>query len=409
VTGSHLQTTTVARIKGKVIDTPTVDQTTPVFDLAQDKIVWMSILSSNVVYAAGTNDIANVPADSAAFYRALDGTNSIMPIVLDQQILAWFGADGLTLPYGTLNLMESNLTANVQMYDGSGGSLALRFLSDPDTGWHRPSDNVWRYVAGGNLVADFGTGGITMQSGKTVNLNDGSRAVSLAEIEARQYASISNGTLQVGGSSLNDSDTLIRGDVTIDVDEGDGEHKRFRVAGVADFNMGMDYSGLYMPHLGFWITETDRPVFRIYDQTQTNWVDAISIDPAYGRVEIKSLRDIRLLPGVDKHTYIYSAILHRQGGAPFPLHVDDNGSSGVSVYVDGATTGVVVRASGTGPGYAALNVGRGGLYVDEGEPAMIGASPILTAADMPEFAVSGTNLLVVIGGVTNRVVLEAYP
>jgi len=174
---------TVQRIRGKVIDQPTADQTSPVYDLAQNKIVWQSVLSSNVVYAAGTNDIANVPAGSAAFYRAMSGTNAIMPIVLDQQIVGWFGADGLTLPYGTLNLMESNLTANVQMYDGSAATPALGFLSDPTTGWYRAAANAWRFMSSGNLVADLSNAGITMGIGKDIILKDGFRAASIDEID----------------------------------------------------------------------------------------------------------------------------------------------------------------------------------------------------------------------------------
>jgi len=168
VIGSHLQTTTVARIRGKVIDTPTVNQTTPVYDLAQNKIVWLSVVGSNIVYAAGTNDIASVPASSAAFYRAMSGTNSIMPIVLDQQIVGWFGRDGLTLPYGTLNIMQSNLTANVRLYDGTASIPALATVSDPDTGWYRSAADVWQFVAAGNIIADFGVGGITLGTGQTI-------------------------------------------------------------------------------------------------------------------------------------------------------------------------------------------------------------------------------------------------
>ena len=168
MTGSHLQTTTVVRIQGKAIDAPTVSQTTPVYDLAQGKIVWRSVLSSNLVYSAGTNDIANVPAQSAAFYRAMYGTNSIMPVVLDQQIVGWFGRDGLTIPMGTITILQSNLTANLRMYDGSASAPALSTVSDPDTGWYRPAEDTWRYVAAGNIVADFGVGGITMGSGKTI-------------------------------------------------------------------------------------------------------------------------------------------------------------------------------------------------------------------------------------------------
>jgi len=182
VIGSHLQTTRVDRIQGKIIDAPTVNQTTPVFDLAQNKITWRSVLSSNLVYSAGTNDIQSVPASAAAFYRALSGTNAIMPIVLDQQIVGWYGRDGLTLPYGTLNILQSNLTANVRLYDGSAAQPALATVSDPDTGWYRSADDVWRFVADGNLVADLGIGGIAMKTGKTVTLQDGSRAVSLAEV-----------------------------------------------------------------------------------------------------------------------------------------------------------------------------------------------------------------------------------
>jgi hypothetical protein len=168
VTGSHLQTSTVARIRGKVIDTPTVNQTTPVYDLAQGKIVWQSVLSSNLVYSAGTNSIESVPANAAAFYRAMYGTNSIMPVVLDQQIVGWFGRDGLTIPMGTINILQSNLTANVRLYDGSAAQPALSTVSDPDTGWYRSAEDVWTYVAAGNLVADWGVAGLSMRSGKTI-------------------------------------------------------------------------------------------------------------------------------------------------------------------------------------------------------------------------------------------------
>jgi len=102
--------------------------------------------------------------------------------VLDQQIVGWFGRDGLTLPYGTLNLMESNLTANVRLYDGTASLPALATASDPDTGWYRSAEDVWRFMASGNLIADFGVSGITMKTGKVVTLQDGSRAVSLAEV-----------------------------------------------------------------------------------------------------------------------------------------------------------------------------------------------------------------------------------
>lgn len=239
VTGSHLQTTTVARIKGKVIDTPTVDKSSPVFDIAQDKIVWMSILSSNVVYAAGTNDISNVPAQAAAFYRALYGGSPIMPIVLDQQILGWFGEDGLTLPHGTINLMESNLTANVQMYDGSAANPALRFLSDPTTGWYRAAANAWRFMAANNIVADFGVAGITMAAGKDVILQDGFRAASIDEIDDLAFAEVDPLSVQhstttqvwthVGGSYNNEgviatSDVSSNGfaAVTYDLATGNG-------------------------------------------------------------------------------------------------------------------------------------------------------------------------------------------
>lgn len=166
VTGSHLQTTTVTRIQGKAIAAPTSAGTTPVYN--GSGIVWQSVISSNLVYAAGTNDIGSVPEQSAAFYRAMYGTNTIMVMVLDQQIKGWFGPDGLTIPQGTINLMQSNLTANVRMYDGTAGSPALSFLSDPSTGWSRPAADTWRFISAGNVVADIGVDGITMRPGKTI-------------------------------------------------------------------------------------------------------------------------------------------------------------------------------------------------------------------------------------------------
>ena len=145
-----------------------------------------SILSSNIVYAAGTNDIASVPAESAAFYRAdYQGTN-VMVMVLDQQVVAWFGPDGMVLPYGTLDVIDQLIKANIQAYDGSLLNPAFAFLSEPGMGWHRASTgggHVWRFGKEGNAVLDLGGTGLTMATGKQITLADGSRAVSLAEFE----------------------------------------------------------------------------------------------------------------------------------------------------------------------------------------------------------------------------------
>jgi len=160
-----------------------------------------TILSSNIVYAAGTNSIESVPAQSAAFFRAQYGTNHIMVWVNDQQILGWLGTDGLTIPYGTLNILQSNLTANVRLYDGSAAQPSLATASDPDTGWYRAAEDTWRYVAAGNLVADFGIGGIVMQTGKTITLADGSRAASLADL--------AGGVTEVDPLSIRKSTTVV--------------------------------------------------------------------------------------------------------------------------------------------------------------------------------------------------------
>jgi len=313
VTGSHLQTTTVARIRGKVIDTPTVNQTTPVYDLAQNKIVWQSVLSSNLVYSAGTNDIANVPANAAAFYRAMNGTNSIMPMVLDQQIVGWFSRTGLTLPYGTLNLMESNLTANVQMYDGSAASPALRFLSDPTTGWYRAAANAWRFVAGGNLVADFGVTGITMQSGKTVTLQDGSRAVSLAEV--------------TGGITLAEDDPLAihRSSTTQSWTHAGGTYTTAQIVATSPVLSNGVASVTYA------LSGAMQAVVEMSDLTQTNWV-AYSpfVAPGYVRV---SLSDS--MPPFGALDTAISNIVARSWTRP-DLYGSTNDTAGQIIQVDTA-------------------------------------------------------------------------
>jgi hypothetical protein len=174
---------TIMRLRGTDIDPVGGDGTSPVYDLNLGKVVWRSIMSSNVIYAAGTNAIEAVPAQSAAFYRAEYAGGYIMPLVLDQQIIGWLGDDGLSIPYGTINILQSNLTANVRLYDGSAAAPALSTLSDPDTGWYRIESGKWGYTANGTNAATIGPDGIAVAAGKTVILGDGYRAVSIDEID----------------------------------------------------------------------------------------------------------------------------------------------------------------------------------------------------------------------------------
>ena len=161
-----------------------------------------SVLASNIVYAAGTNDIASVPANSAAFYRADYNGTIVGVFVLDQQVVCWFNAAGLVIPHGNLSLYEQLLESNIHLLDGSLVAPALAFVSEPGMGWHRASsggEHVWRFGKANNAVVDIGGSGITMAVGKTVTLADGSRAVSLAEIEA--------GVTEADPYSINESST----------------------------------------------------------------------------------------------------------------------------------------------------------------------------------------------------------
>jgi hypothetical protein len=144
-----------------------------------------SILATNIVYAAGTNVIESVPANSAAFYRASYNGTIVGVFVLDQQVVCWFNGDGWTIPHGNLSLYEQLLESNIHLLDGSLVEPALAFVSEPGMGWHRASsggEHVWRFGKANNAVLDIGGTGLRMAAGKTVTLADGSRAVSLAEV-----------------------------------------------------------------------------------------------------------------------------------------------------------------------------------------------------------------------------------
>jgi hypothetical protein len=144
-----------------------------------------SVLASNIVYAAGTNAIESVPANSAAFYRADYNGTIVGVFVLDQQVVCWFNGDGWTIPHGNLTLYEQLLESNIHLLDGSLVEPALAFASETGMGWHRASsggEHVWRFGKANNAVLDIGGTGLRMAAGKTVTLADGSRAVSLAEV-----------------------------------------------------------------------------------------------------------------------------------------------------------------------------------------------------------------------------------
>jgi len=183
VTGADLQHSKVENIQGKSISIPTVAGTSPYYDGSE--IAWLSILATNIVYAAGSNEIANVPPQSAAFYRAMIGTNAVMALVLDQQVVGLFSQDGLIIPYGSVNILNSNLVSNVQAYDGDATHPAYSWVGSPDMGTQRASSGgnyIERFVTGGNLVFERGINGIKMLTGKEITLADGYRAASINDI-----------------------------------------------------------------------------------------------------------------------------------------------------------------------------------------------------------------------------------
>jgi hypothetical protein len=139
-------------------------------------------LSTNANWSAGTNTVDDMPPAATGFFRAIVDGTPVMCMVADREIWGYGSSNGLVLPFGSLVLQNSNMTANVAAYDGNAVLPAYTFASDPDAGWFRSADNTWRYTAAGNQVAEFGVAGLTMLAGKEVILSDGLPAISLGDL-----------------------------------------------------------------------------------------------------------------------------------------------------------------------------------------------------------------------------------
>jgi hypothetical protein len=126
-----------------------------------------------------------------------------MVLVVDRSIWGYGSTNGLTLPFGTLDLQNSNITATVRAYDGNASEPAYAFAADTDAGWYRSAANTWRYVAGGNQIAEFSPAGLKILTGKSITLADNSAAASMADIGALSNATVRlNGIQSVGDGTL---------------------------------------------------------------------------------------------------------------------------------------------------------------------------------------------------------------
>ena len=231
-----------------------------------------SILASNIVYAAGTNDIASVPANSAAFYRASYNGGIVGVFVLDQQVVCWFNSDGWTIPHGNLSLYEQLIESNIHLLDGSLVAPALAFASEPGLGISRASsggETVIRIGKAGNAVLDIGGTGIKLAAGKTVILQDNSRAVSLAEV--------------TGGITLAEDDPLSihRSSTTQSWTHAGGTYTTAQVVATSPALSNGVSSVTYA------LSGAMQAVVEMSDLTQTNWVAyAPFATPGYIRISL---------------------------------------------------------------------------------------------------------------------------
>lgn len=124
---------------------------------------------SNVILVTGTNNRYSVTTDQAGLYRTMRPGNIPSFVAnVDGTEVAQIDLFGLTMRYGTLSLLNSNLQANVRTYDGSVAQPAYSWISDPTLGRYRISHNGGNgeaYAAAGTSVWFWAADGIHLQPG----------------------------------------------------------------------------------------------------------------------------------------------------------------------------------------------------------------------------------------------------
>ena len=127
---------------------------------------------SNVILVTGTNTRFSVGNNQAGLYRIMrPGNIPSMAVNVDGTEVAYYDLLGMTVRFGTLSLLNSNLSANVRHYDGSAAQPAAAWVADPQTGRYRISYQAGSgeaYATAGQTVWYWTADGIHLAPGKSL-------------------------------------------------------------------------------------------------------------------------------------------------------------------------------------------------------------------------------------------------